>query len=59
VTDFILDANQYTAERTFDKPWGISGQVVLDLLGDRHIGRWHTVLADNWFSSPALAEGYY
>lgn len=54
--DFILDIGQYSQEAYHGTGYGASGAVVLDL-AKPWAGRWHTVLADNWFTSPKLAIG--
>ena len=54
--DFILDVGQYDKQTYRDTGYGATGAVVLDLVQPWN-GRWHTVLADNWFTSPKLAIG--
>lgn len=56
VMDFVLDVGQFSAQAYADKEYGATGGVVMDLV-QPWSGRWHTVLADNWFTSPALAIG--
>jgi len=36
--------------------FGIGGSVVISLLQDRFFGKHHRIVADNWFSTPALAK---
>lgn len=36
--------------------FGVGGAVIMTLLKDRYFNKFHRVVADNWFSTPQLAE---
>ena len=58
LVDFMLDNGDYNRQAFRDRPWGSSGEVVLDLVADfANSGR--VVITDNYYTSPALSKELY
>jgi hypothetical protein len=56
--DFMVDNGHYNRDAFVNKPWGSSGEVVLDLVKDfENAGR--VVITDNYYTSPALSKELY
>ncbi|CAK9809115.1 PiggyBac transposable element-derived protein 4 [Anthophora quadrimaculata] len=53
VLDFIIYTSQKTNVKKSDTAIGISGDVVMTLF-QPYLGKGHTVITDNWYTSPLL-----